>query len=239
MKIIPAVDIMKGKVVRLRQGQFDKAEIYSENPILVAKKWEEAGSGLLHVVDLDGARLGRPVSLETVADIVKNTRLDIELGGGLRSVENIEKAFAAGVHFAVIGTSAVEDEAFCRRLIDSFDDKIIFAVDVKHGRVAVRGWEKISDIRVDDYVKKLEASGAKKMIYTDISRDGMMTGPNLDVLRSILKATSLEVTASGGISNIEDIKVLKALEKEGLRGIIAGKALYEGTLDLREAIGIG
>ncbi len=239
MKIIPAIDIMDNKVVRLRQGEFDKGKVYSVNPIMAAKEWKAAGARLLHVVDLDGARLGRPVSLDIAAEIIKNARVDIELGGGLRSVENIESAFAAGVYFAVIGTSAVEDEGFCRRLTEKFGDKVIFAVDVKDGKIAVKGWKEVSEIGVDGYIKKLKGAGAKKIIYTDISRDGMMTGPNLEALKSILRLTPLEVTASGGISSIEDIKVLKALEKDGLRAVIVGKALYEGKIDLKEALSAG
>jgi len=213
--------------------------VYSENPILAAKEWKEAGAGLLHVVDLDGARLGKPVCLDVVAEIIKDVRIDVELGGGLRSAGDIENAFAAGVRFVVIGTSAVEDDAFCARLTDKFGDKVIFAVDAKDGKAAVRGWKEVSEIDVDGYIKKLEAAGAKKIIYTDISRDGMMTGPNLEALKSILRLTSLEVTASGGISSIEDIKVLKALEKDGLKAVIVGKALYEGKIDLKEAISAG
>lgn len=238
MNIIPAIDIMDKRVVRLEQGEFDKGKVYSENPILVAKKWKEAGARLLHVVDLDGARLGKPVNLDVACEIVKNVEIDIELGGGLRSAEDIESAFTAGVRFAVVGTSAVEDEAFSRRLVEKFGDKVIFAVDVKDGKVAVRGWKEVSESGIDDYIKKLEAAGAKRIIYTDVSRDGMMAGPNLETLKSILQLTPLEVTASGGISSIEDIKVLKGLEKDGLRAVIVGKALYEGKIDLKEAMNV-
>ncbi|MGB2705452.1 MAG: HisA/HisF-related TIM barrel protein, partial [Candidatus Omnitrophota bacterium] len=159
MNIIPAIDIMDKRVVRLEQGEFDKGKVYSENPILVAKKWKEAGARLLHVVDLDGARLGKPVNLDVACEIVKNVEIDIELGGGLRSAEDIESAFTAGVRFAVVGTSAVEDEAFSRRLVEKFGDKVIFAVDVKDGKVAVRGWKEVSESGIDDYIKKLEAAG--------------------------------------------------------------------------------
>jgi len=238
MNIIPAIDIMDKRVVRLEQGEFTKGKVYSENPILTAKNWKEAGARLLHVVDLDGARLGKPVNLDVAGEIIKNVKVDIELGGGLRSARDIESAFTAGVRFAVIGTSAVEDEAFCGRLTEKFGDKVIFAVDVKDGKVAVRGWKEVSEIGADGYIKKLEAAGAKKIIYTDISRDGMMAGPNLETLKSILQLTPLEVTASGGISSIEDIKALKGLEKDGLRAVIVGKALYEGKIDLKEAINV-
>lgn len=239
MNVIPAIDIMDKKVVRLEQGEFDKIKVYSENPILAAKQWKEAGARLIHVVDLDGARLGKPVNLDVAGEIVKNAAIDIELGGGLRSAEDIESAFKAGVRFAVIGTSAVEDEAFCRSLAEKFGDRMIFSVDVKDGKVAVKGWKEVSEISVNDYIKKLEASGAKKIIYTDISRDGMMAGPNVEALKQLLQFTSLEITASGGISSIEDIKVLKELENNGLKGVIVGKALYEGKIDLKEALSVG
>ena len=236
MKIIPAIDIMDKSVVRLEQGKFDKEKVYSENPVLVAKEWKRQGAKLLHVVDLDGARLGNPVNMDVVREIVKNAGIDIELGGGLRDAGNIEAAFKAGVRLVVIGTSAVIDEGFCKSLTEKYGDKIIFAVDVKDGKVAVRGWTEVSEKDAGEYIKKLETLGAKKIIYTDISRDGMMTGPNLEALKGVLQSTSLEVTASGGIRSIEDIKVLKGLEKDGLTGVIIGKALYEGKIDLREAL---
>lgn len=227
---------MDKRVVRLEQGRFEKEKIYSENPVQVAKDWKKAGAGIIHVVDLDGARLGKPANLDVVEEIVKNALVDIELGGGLRSVEDIERAFKAGVRFVVIGTSAVMDEGFCRATVERFGEKTIFAVDAKEGKVAVKGWRETSEIAVGEYIKKLEQCGARRIIYTDISRDGMMKGPNLEWLRSIVQMTSLEVIASGGISSIDDIRVLKDLEKEGLTGVIVGKALYEGKINLGEAL---
>ncbi|NQU95272.1 MAG: 1-(5-phosphoribosyl)-5-[(5-phosphoribosylamino)methylideneamino]imidazole-4-carboxamide isomerase [Candidatus Omnitrophica bacterium] len=239
MNIIPAIDISDRKVVRLEQGKFEKETVYSENPIMIAKKWKELGAKLLHVVDLDGARLGKPVNLDVVREIVDNVKIDIELGGGLRSVEDIESAFKAGAKFCVIGTSAVLDQDFCKRLIAKFTDKIIFAVDVKNGKVAIKGWKEVSEEEATEYIKKLENCGAKRIIYTDISRDGMMVGPNLESLKAVLQATSLEVIASGGVSTLDDIKVLKELEKDGLKAAIIGKALYEGKLKLEEALRAG
>ncbi|OGW75466.1 MAG: 1-(5-phosphoribosyl)-5-[(5-phosphoribosylamino)methylideneamino]imidazole-4-carboxamide isomerase [Omnitrophica bacterium RBG_13_46_9] len=238
MNIIPAIDIMDKKVVRLEQGEFDKEKVYSENPILVAQKWKKLGAELIHIVDLDGARLGKPVNMDVVREVARNVEIDIELGGGLRSEEDIENAFKTGVRFVVIGTSAVEDLPFCKFLAEKYKDRVIFAVDVKKGKIAVRGWKVDSGVEVAEYLNRLEGIGAKKIIYTDISRDGMMAGPNLERLKAILKSTSSEVTASGGITNLEDVKVLKELEKDGLCGIIIGKALYEGKLDLREALSI-
>jgi len=239
MKIIPAIDIMDKSVVRLERGEFGKETIYSGNPTMIAEKWKASGADLIHVVDLDGARLGRPINLDVVSEIAKNVKIDIELGGGLRSEEDLKNAFNSGTTYLVVGTSAVEDEVFCGRLIEKYKDKVIFAVDARDGKVATRGWKKVSEYETLAYAKKLEHLGAKKIIYTDISRDGMMTGPNLENLKSLLGSTALEITASGGISGIEDIKVLKGLEKEGLRSVIVGKALYEGKLDLKEAIDAG
>ena len=238
MNVIPAIDIMSGKVVRLEQGRFDKEKVYSEDPVSVAKKWKSLGARLLHVVDLDGARSGKPVNTDTVRAIVENAKVDIELGGGLRNEKDIESAFETGARFAVIGTRAVKDEVFCRRLAEKFAGKVIFAVDSKNGKLAIRGWEEVSNEDVTGYIKKLEKLGAKKIIYTDISRDGMMTGPNQETLKSILESTSLEVTASGGVSSVDDIKALKGLERLGLKAVIVGKALYEGKLDLKEALNV-
>lgn len=236
MRIIPAIDIIDKRVVRLEQGKFDKEKVYAENPILIAKNWKEKGATLLHIVDLDGAKIGKPVNLDVIGDIAKI--VDIELGGGLRSESDIENAFKAGVKFVVIGTSAVEDESFRINLVKKFGEKIIFAVDAKDGKVAVRGWKEVSDKDALEYIKELENIGAKRIIYTDISKDGMMEGPNFQVLKSILENTNIKVTASGGVSKIEDIKKLKEIEGNGLDSVIIGKALYEGTIDLKEAISV-
>ncbi|MFH1593329.1 MAG: 1-(5-phosphoribosyl)-5-[(5-phosphoribosylamino)methylideneamino]imidazole-4-carboxamide isomerase [Candidatus Omnitrophota bacterium] len=236
MNIIPAIDIMYNRVVRLQRGKFDKERMYSENPILVAKGWDAYKPSLLHIVDLDGARLGKPVNKDLVEEIVKSVKAGVELGGGLRTEQDIDGAFAVGVRSVVIGTSAVGDDNFCKLIIEKYKEKLIFAVDVKDEKVAVKGWKEVSQLEVDTYIKRLEGLGAKRIIYTDISRDGMMVGPNLDKLRSILQLSSMDVTASGGVSNIEDIKALKKMETDGLKSVIVGKALYEGTLNLEEAM---
>ncbi|MBN1353789.1 MAG: 1-(5-phosphoribosyl)-5-[(5-phosphoribosylamino)methylideneamino]imidazole-4-carboxamide isomerase [Candidatus Omnitrophica bacterium] len=236
MEIIPALDIMDKKVVRLQQGEFNKERTYSENPILVAKEWKEQGAQRLHVVDLDGARLGKPVNMDVVSYMIRSVNIDVELGGGLRRYQDVEAAFKIGARFAIVGTRAVSDEAFCRKLIDSFGDRIIFAVDAKDGKVAIKGWKEVSENTIVEYIKNLESMGAKKVIYTDISRDGMMSGPNLETLKEVLESSSLDVMVSGGISDIRDIKVMKGLEKYGLKGIVIGMALYEGRLDLKKAI---
>lgn len=239
MKIIPAIDIMGKKVVRLEQGKFDKRKIYFGEPVSVAQKWAEIGARILHVVDLDGARSGKPVNLDVAGKIAETVNAEVEFGGGLRSEKDVESAFRVGVRFAVVGTSAVKDAAFCRKLAEKFKDKVIFAVDVRDGKVAIKGWKEVSGKDTAEYLKELEKYGAKHIIYTDISRDGMMAGPNLKALKSVLQLTSLEVTASGGISSIDDIKILKELEPAGLSAVIVGKALYEGKLELKEALDAG
>ncbi|UCD54906.1 MAG: 1-(5-phosphoribosyl)-5-[(5-phosphoribosylamino)methylideneamino]imidazole-4-carboxamide isomerase [Candidatus Omnitrophota bacterium] len=236
MNIIPAIDIIDKKVVRLERGEFDKVKIYSENPVLIAKKWVDLGAKLLHIVDLEGARLGKPVNTDVINEIIMNVRVPVELGGGLRKKEHIDTAFNIGVRFVILGTSGINDEELCKFLVKRFGERIIFSVDVKAGKVAVEGWKKLAEQDALEYIKKVEGLGAKRIIYTDISRDGMMTGPNLETLKSILQATLLKVTVSGGISNIEHIRALKELEKDGLDGVIVGKALYEGELDLKNAL---
>ncbi|MCQ9206389.1 MAG: 1-(5-phosphoribosyl)-5-[(5-phosphoribosylamino)methylideneamino]imidazole-4-carboxamide isomerase [Omnitrophica bacterium] len=239
MNIIPAIDIMDQRVVRLKRGEFGTEKVYSENPVKVAEGWKDCGAQLLHIVDLDGARLGKPVNLDIIREITHSVKIDVEVGGGLRSEADIDKAFRAAAHFVVIGTSAVQDETFVKSLVQKFKDKIIFAVDAKDGYVAMKGWKEVSGESILEYAQKLESLGAKKIIYTDISRDGMLEGPDLEILKSILESTSLKVTASGGISSINDIKQLKKLEEFGLTAVIIGKALYEGRIDFREALRAG
>jgi len=239
MLIIPAIDIIRGKVVRLKQGKFDNCVTYSEDPLSVAARWKDEGAELLHLVDLDGARIGRPHNIAVISRITQDAGMKVEFGGGLRNEGDICNALEHGATFVVIGTKAIEDERFCKRIISHFGEKIIFAIDIKDNKLAIKGWENMSDKSVPDYLRKLEELGAKSIIYTDISKDGMMGGPNLDFLKMVLETTRMEVTASGGISTKEDIKALKKLKKHNLRGAILGKALYEGKIDLQEAIDAG
>ena len=238
MKIIPAIDIMNRQVVRLERGEFDRVKVYSDKPVSVARRWKSLGAELLHVVDLDGAREGKTLNIDIVGKIASEPGIKIELGGGLRKEEDIANAFKVGVGFVVIGTGAVEDENFLKLIINRFGEKIIFAVDIKDGKVATKGWQKVSSLGAKEYIETLEEFGAKRIIYTDISKDGMMTGPNLKGLEEILESTFMDVIASGGVSSLDDIKRLKRLEEKGLFGIIMGKALYEGKVDLKEAISV-
>jgi len=235
MKVIPAIDIKGGKVVRLMQGDYAKETIYSDSPLDYAKKWDECGAKMIHIVDLDGALEGKLKNEEVVRRIAAEVNADIELGGGIRNEETIENVLAAGVDRVVLGTSAL-DEGFVKRMGWRFGKKIVVGIDAKDGILRTKGWIQKTNFKAVDFVKRLEDTGIGGIIYTDISRDGMLEGPNIAELEAMLKATSLEIVASGGVSTLEDITELKSLESLGLVGVIIGKALYEGKIDLAQAI---
>lgn len=235
MNVIPAIDIKGGKVVRLAQGDYAKETVYSDSPLDFARKWDKCGAKLIHVVDLDGALEGKLKNIEVVRRIASDVKADIELGGGIRDEATIESVLAAGVARVVLGTSAL-DEGFVKRMGWRFGKKIIVGIDAKDGIVRTKGWIQKTGLKAVDFAKRLEDTGIGGIIYTDISKDGMLEGPNITELDTILKATSIGVTASGGVSTLEDITELKALESHGLVGVIVGKALYEGKIDLTEAI---
>ena len=237
IQVIPAIDIRRGRVVRLEQGAAEKETVYLGSPVDMAKEWASFGVKLIHVVDLDGAMEGGPRNLDIVRDIVKAVKANIELGGGIRSEESISKAIDAGVSKVVIGTKAL-DEKFLKKIAKDFKDRIVVGIDSSGGLVRTKGWLFKTNIKATDLVKMVEEAGIRTVNYTDISRDGMLEGPNIDSLRLVLRAAKLDVVASGGVSRIDDVKRLKALEKEGLKGIIIGKALYEKKIDLGEAIKI-
>lgn len=238
MQIIPAIDLLDGKVVRLTQGDYGKVKVYSENPVDIAKQWKDKGALCLHVVDLNGAKTGKPSNLKAVKDIINSIDVEVELGGGIRDTQTIEEVIKTGVDRVVLGTAVFKNKDFAKGCVSTFGEKVIFSIDVRKDAVAVDGWTKITDNSVCDCVKSFESLGLKRIIYTDILRDGMMEGPNIDGLENILKATSMEVVVSGGISTINDIKQLAKFIPEGLTGAIIGKALYEGKIDLAEAINV-
>lgn len=236
MLIIPAIDLKDGCVVRFVQGKSNK-KVYSRDPLKVAKHWVKQGAKFLHIVDLDGAFTGIPKNLEAVKEIAKQIKIPIEFGGGIRSIGSIESVLEAGVARVVLGTKAVEDKVFLARAFKKFKNKIIVGVDAKNGLTMVRGWK--SGYKNTDagefslYLKKL---GFNELIYTDTLKDGTLTGPNIKELKKLLKLTGLKIIASGGISCLEDLNKLKSLEKEGLAGVIVGKALYEGKFTLPQAL---
>ncbi len=237
IRIIPAIDIKGGKVVRLTQGKAEKQTVYYDSPIEVAKMWVGYGIDLLHVVDLDGAIEGRFDNMPLIKEMVKCIDAKIELGGGLRDEAVIKDAFDAGVEKAVVGTRAIDTE-FLSAIVKKFDGKIVVSIDARDGIVYTKGWLSKTGIKAVDLAKKMAGLGVKTINYTDIARDGMLEGPNIKSLKEMLDAGSAEIVAAGGISTLEDVRRLKALEGEGLKGMIIGKALYEKTIDLKEAVKI-
>ncbi|MFA5389098.1 MAG: 1-(5-phosphoribosyl)-5-[(5-phosphoribosylamino)methylideneamino]imidazole-4-carboxamide isomerase [Candidatus Omnitrophota bacterium] len=236
MLIIPAIDIIGGRVVRLEKGDFNKEKVYSADPVEVAKKWESEGAEFLHIVDLDGAKEGRVKNVGIMVDIIKNVKIPCEIGGGLREVSDIEYFLKNGAARAVIGTVAFEDFNHFEKLVFKFNDKIVVSVDFSGGKVVKKGWQEKTDLSPMDVIKKMQKAGVKTIVVTDISADGMMKGPKTETLREILETVDISVIASGGISSLDDIKKLKALGNKNLEGVIIGKALYEGKIDLKKAI---
>jgi len=235
MKIIPAIDVRSGKVVRLTQGKAEAETVYFGSPVEAANKWIAAGASLIHVVDLDGAMGGAFNNLPVIKELAGSIKARIELGGGLRDEKTIEDVFKAGVAKIVLGTKAL-DEKFLSWAVKKFGKKIVVGIDAKDGVVYTKGWLADSGIKAFELAKRMAGLGVKTINYTDISKDGMLAGPNIKSLEEMLAASSIDVVAAGGISTIKDVKSLKALEPKGLKGMIIGKALYENTIDLKEAI---
>lgn len=237
MLIIPAVDIQDGCVVRFTQGRLNK-KIYSKDPVKICRHWAGQGAEILHVVDLDGANTGIPKNIDIVKEIVKTAQAAVEFGGGVRTAQTIRTLLDCGVSRVIVGTRAAEDEDFLRQAFQEFKDKIIVSIDAKDGEVFIKGWQEdcgISGRQAGEFARTLKVMGFKEVIYTDIFRDGTLKGPNIRGIKLLLK-TRLAVVASGGVSSLEDIKKLKRLEKDGVVGIIVGKALYEGRFTLTEAL---
>jgi len=233
MIILPAIDLMGGQVVRLRQGKASEKTVYSDDPVSFAKKWEDEGGDYLHVVDLDAAFTGTSHNLDAVKKITSAISIPCELGGGMRSAEALQRAFDAGVSRAVIGTRAAESLDFVSEMADKFGgERIAVGIDAKNGIVSVKGWTELSSVQAIDLAKKAEAAGAGTIIYTDIATDGMLVGPNFPELQQMLDTLKCRLIASGGVSNADDVRKLRAMP--GLYGAIIGKALYENTVNLAE-----
>lgn len=237
MIVIPAIDIKGGKVVRLRQGKAEDETVYFDSPIEVAKMWVSAGAGFIHIVDLDGAIEGNFRNLDIIKEISGQIKAKIEVGGGIRDEETIKRILDSGVEKVVIGTKAL-DKKFLSASIKNFGDRIVIGIDARDNLVYTKGWLLRTRTRAVDLVKIISEMGVKTINYTDIYRDGMMAGPNIKSLKDILEVSHANVVASGGVSTIDDVKRLKELEIYGLSGMIIGKALYEKTIDLKEAIKI-
>lgn len=233
MKIFPAIDLYSGKAVRLFKGDYSKMTVYSENPLEVARDFEQKGAEFIHLVDLEGAKDGTTPNFETVKSIAENTRLFTEIGGGIRSIETVEKYLGAGVDRVILGTAAVENQDFLKAAVNKYGEKIAVGVDIKDGFVAVKGWTEASSYSCFDFCEKMRETGVKTLICTDISKDGAMQGTNRELYRELAEKFDIDIVASGGVSTLDDIKALKKL---GLYGAIIGKAYYIGAIDLKEAL---
>ena len=239
MLIIPAIDLKDGKVVRLWQGDFSKEIVYSENPVSVARQWELIGAELLHIVDLDGALTGSLKNLDIAAEIAKKISIPVELGGGIRTEKAIEEVLSKGINRAVLGTKIYKDPGFAQEVISRYRDRVIISIDSKAGLIQANGWTSPISLTPVELAGKIKDLGLDSVIYTDISKDGTLSGPDLNSIKQFLQESQIKTIVSGGIASLEDIAKLKTLESEGLLGVIIGKALYEGKIDLKEAIKIG
>ena len=238
MIIFPAIDIKEGKVVRLVQGKFDEVTEYSGAPAAMAKIWAGKGAQWLHVVDLDGAQAGDMQNMDIILKIAESVDIPVQVGGGIRTKEHIRTLLDGGVRRVILGTKVLADRGFLKEILEQWGDRIAVSLDCSKGMVTQRGWTETSTIKAIDFVKDLKAQGLSCIIYTDISRDGMMTGPDIKGLCELADAGKIPVIASGGVSDIDDIKKLVAIRDKGIIGVITGRAIYEGKLDLREAIAL-
>lgn len=233
MKIYPAIDLIGGKCVRLTQGSYDAVTVYHEDPLEVAKEFEALGSAYIHMIDLEGARNGISQNSEVIRRVANQTGLLVQTGGGIRSMETIEAYLENGVSRVILGTSAVKQPQLVKDAVAKYGDKIVVGIDAKDGMVAISGWEVKSEFDAIEFARKMQDLGVKHIIYTDISRDGMLSGPNLKAMEEMARALEIEVIASGGVSCLQDVKDLK---NTGVSGVIIGKALYTGNLSLKEAL---
>ena len=236
MKIIPAIDLKDGKCVRLLQGKREEVTVYSDNPAAMAKHWVSLGAELLHVVDLDGAFTGEQKNFDKIKAVRDAIDIPIEIGGGIRDLERIEKLVSLGVDRVIIGTSAAKDPDMVRRACEKFPNKVLVGIDAKAGKVAVKGWVEVTELDAIEFARTMKEAGTAGIIYTDISRDGMLVGPNIDAMSKMVSVVNIPVIASGGVSRLDDIRSLMKIKD--LWGVITGKALYEGALDLKQAIEI-
>jgi len=237
MLLIPAIDLRRGKCVRLIQGKVEKETVFSQEPLSIARLWQHCGAKCIHIIDLDGALTGTPRNLDIIYKIVKRVDVPVQLGGGLRSVDIIDEVLDRGVERVIIGTMSMEMD-FVETVVKKFKDKIIVGIDTIGGWVAIKGWKETSTRRPIIMAKSLEKMGVKRFLYTNVKRDGTLKGPNLDTIRTIVRSLKVPVLASGGISCLEDIEKLRKLEEYGLEGVVVGKALYTGAVDLKEGIKI-
>lgn len=236
MIVIPAIDLKRGKCVRLSRGVMDTATVYSEDPAATAKRWEDAGAELIHVVDLEGAVSGSPKNLDAVAGIVGAVKVKTQLGGGIRDMATIERYLSLGIDRVVLGTAAVRDPGLLKEAAARYPGRVCLALDAKHGLAATQGWTESSDITARELAARCDGLGLAAIIYTDIMKDGMSTGPNIEATRALADAVKTPVIISGGVADLNDIERSLALAPHGVVGVITGRAIYTGSLDLAEAI---
>lgn len=238
MIIFPAIDIRGGKCVRLLKGDFAKETVFSDKPEDMAKKWQAQGAAFLHLVDLDGALKGKSQNLATVEKILAAVDIPVELGGGIRTMENIDEVLKLGVRRVILGSVAVRSPELVKEACAKYGDRIVVGIDAKDGIVAVDGWGVSGNVEATALAKEMKKAGVKTIIYTDISRDGTLAGVNVEATAKLARESGVNIVASGGVKSIDDIKALKPYEKDGIEGVIVGKSIYMGTLDLAEAIAI-
>ncbi len=236
MQLIPAIDLRGGRCVRLVKGEREREIVYSENPVEVALQWQAGGASRLHMVDLDGAFEGKPVNHELIRDIARSVNIPVQLGGGLRDKVSVHNAFQAGVSRVILGTVAVEHPSLVEELVDLYEKRITVGIDARDGMVAVRGWVEGSALSAMNMALEMERRGVAEIIYTDISRDGTLEGPNTEAIKTMARSLEIPIIASGGVSSIKDLLALKELEKWGVSGVIVGQALYSGRFTLEEAL---
>ncbi len=238
MIVIPAIDLKEGKCVRLEQGLMDKDTVFCDNPADQAREWERQGAELLHIVDLDGAFAGEPKNRASIEAIVKAIAIPTQLGGGIRDIPTIEAYLALGVGRVILGTAAQRNPELVEEACRLFPGRIVVGIDAKNGMVAVQGWAEVTGVTAVELAKRFEGYGVAAIIYTDIARDGMMQGPNIEATRALAEAISIPVIASGGVSSLKDIENLMAIEASGIAGAITGKAVYTGAINLAEAVAL-
>ena len=236
MEVIPAIDLLQGRCVRLYQGDYARSQVFNDNPADVAKQWVDQGATRLHIVDLDGAKVGHPVNTQAIAAIVQAVSVPVQVGGGLRDRVGVAQLLSTGVQRVILGTAAVEDHPLVEQLCKEFPGQIVIGIDARNGLVATRGWLETSEVKATDLAGQMAQLGVAAIIYTDIHRDGTLAGPNLDALRELATGISIPVIASGGVSSITDLLSLLALEPLGVSGVIVGRALYTGDILLKEAL---
>ena len=233
MILLPAIDLYDRKAVRLFKGDYQNMTVYSHNPIEIARDFEACGAKYIHMVDLEGARDGTTPNIAIVERVAKETALFVEIGGGIRSMETVDRYLAAGVSRVILGTAAVKDPAFLKESVAKYGEKIAVGADVRDGKISIRGWLETADVTLDEFLANMEAIGVRNVICTDISKDGAMRGTNLELYKALSAKYSLDITASGGVSGMEDVRQLRAMD---IYGAIIGKAYYTGAIDLREAL---